>query len=73
MFNYGDRVAIKPHARTLDDGKIDPDLATVTNPHDPTDMTRLNGDKVGFYVRVKRDKTPHITDSGYHLSSLELV
>lgn len=70
-FKIGDRVAIIPHRGQNDDGSVKEVFATVTNPHDPTDMTRLDGSPVGFYVRVIINTRQ--ADLGYHEQSLQLA
>lgn len=67
-FVVGDRVIIPAHRDKKKDGSIKETFATVTNPHDPTDMRRLDGAPVGHYVRVKIKDTDGY---GYHESSLE--
>jgi hypothetical protein len=72
-FNQGDRVAIIPHTDRLPDGTVREDLATVTNPCQPTDVLRITGEPVGHYVLVERDARPGVRDLGYHEASLRLI
>lgn len=69
----GDTVTITPNATKLPDGTIQPVYAVVVNPHRPTDMVRVDGTPVVFYVDVvplaHRD-TPAL---GYHAESLQKV
>lgn len=72
-FQIGDKVTIPAHrdVKTNADGTVTvKDVeGVVTNPHDPTDMMRLNGDPVRFYVRVRiKDR-----EYGYHEVSLRKV
>lgn len=77
-FKIGDRVAIIPHRGTNDDGSVKEVMGIVTNPCKLTDMKRLDGTPVVFYVMVRcpsmRDiSNPRAEDLGYHAVSLELV
>jgi len=60
--NIGERVIIK-HQRDMG-------VCFVVNSHDPTDMTRIGGQPVGYYVRIDCDTKRNL---GYHESSLEVV
>jgi len=54
----GDKVMIK-HQKELG-------VFTVSNPCDPTEIKRVGGDPVGYYVRIGEDNL------GYHESNLEV-
>ncbi len=72
-FAVGDLVAIIPHRNTKPDGTVVDEIVKVTNPHDPTDMVRIDGTPVGHYVRVRGDEWPASRpDEGYHEVSLEM-
>lgn len=72
--SIGDRVAIIPHRNTKTDGTVVDEVVTVTNPHDPTDMVRIDGTPVGHYVRVRGEGWPaYRPDEGYHEVSLEVA
>lgn len=70
-FQLNDPVEILPHRSKDADGTVKRVLARVTNPHDPTDMVRINGEPVGFYVRVALK--PGGPELGYHEQSLRLI
>lgn len=61
MFKKGDPVTVK-HQREMGP-------CTVVNPMDPTDMTRIGGEPVGYYVRID---TPKAKNQGYHADNLEI-
>ena len=66
-FQPGDKVAIIPHRSRNEGGSVKDVIGVVTDPRRETDMIRLNGDPVGFYVMVQiADK-----ELGYHERSLE--
>lgn len=66
-FKTGDRVVILPHSS--EESKV---CGTVVNPCDPTDMLRLDGSPVGFYVRVDIDGKDKPTP-GWHNKYPELT
>jgi hypothetical protein len=68
-FKQGDKVSIIPHRGRNEDGTVKHTIGVVTDPCKLTDMTRLDGSKVGFYVMVSIKGQ----DLGYHAASLELV
>ena len=70
LFTAGDRVAIIPHRSHLPDGTIER-LATVVDPHRPTDMRRITGQPVGHYVAVRPADSPR--EELYHEASLQVV
>jgi hypothetical protein len=71
-FKAGDRVAIIPHRDKNEDGTVKETFGIVTNPHDPTDMKRLDGTPVGHYVRLQRVGARNdLEQLGYHEASLE--
>lgn len=77
-FKRGDKVSILPHRSKNEDGTIKDVIGVVTDPCRATDMRRLDGSAVGFYVMVRcpsaRDlSNPSAEDLGYHATSLELV
>lgn len=60
-FKAGDKVQLKMEAG------LDPrPTYTIENPHDKTDMVRVGGDPVNFYVRFEGG-------AGYHQENLILV
>jgi len=61
-FKEGDKVVVK-HQREMGE-------CIVTNPCEQTDMTRIGGEPVGFYVRID---TPKAKNQGYHEENLEKV
>jgi hypothetical protein len=72
-FKVGDRVSIIPHRSKERDV-----IGVVTDPCRLTDMKRLDGTPVGFYVMVRCPSSkdlsnPRAEDMGFHASSLELV
>lgn len=71
-YQAGDRVEILPH-RTFDrDGKIvSQHFGKVIDPHRATDMRRIDGTPVGFYVDVR--ELPTMYTGGYHEASLVLA
>ena len=62
QFRNGDKVIVK-HQREMG-------VCTVVDPHEPTDMLRVGGEPVGFYVRID---TPKAKNQGYHQENLEKV
>lgn len=77
-FQVGDKVSIIPHRGVNEDGSVKHVVGVVTDPCRPTDMVRLDGSKVGFYVMVrcpsaKDISNPQAEDLGYHAQSLERV
>jgi hypothetical protein len=77
-FKQGDKVSIIPHRGKNEDGTVKHVIGVVTDPCKLTDMTRLDGSKVGFYVMVRcpsmrNISDPRAEDLGYHAASLELV
>lgn len=68
-FNVGDKVSIIPHRGTNEDGSAKHVVGVVSDPCRPTDMLRLNGSPVGFYVVVDLKGM----QLGYHAASLERV
>lgn len=77
-FQVGDKVSIIPHRSRNEDGSVKHVIGVVTDPCRLTDMTRLDGSRVGFYVMVRcpgaRDiANPSAEDLGYHAASLEKI
>lgn len=72
-FHTGDTVTITPNATKLPDGTIQPVHAIVANPHRPTDMVRVDGTPVGFYVDVVLLTGRNGPLLGYHAESLQKV
>jgi hypothetical protein len=69
-FQIGDKVEVIPHRGKADDGTVIEVHGVVENPHDPTDMIRLDGTPVGHYVRVRIGAQ---RDLGYHEQSLRVI
>lgn len=69
----GDTVTITPNATKLPDGTIQPVYAVVVNPYRPTDMVRVDGAPVGFYVDVVLLTNRNGPALGYHAESLQKV
>lgn len=61
MFNCLDKVRVVHQPEVF---------GVVLNPRDETNMTRLDGSKVGYYVRIL-DQNKNIL--GYHKESLALI
>ena len=68
-FQVGDKVSIIPHRSRNEDGSVKHVIGVVTDPCRPTDMTRLDGSPVGFYVVVDLKGV----QLGYHAASLERI
>lgn len=66
-------VHIIPHRSRNEDGSIKETLAVVTDPCRPTDMVRLDGSAVGFYVMVRDPFDGLRKERGYHACSLESI
>jgi hypothetical protein len=46
-------------------------IYTVVNPCDPTDMRRITGEPVGYYVRLRRVGAPDtVYAEGYHAENV---
>ena len=73
-FKTGDRVRIIPHREKIDDEHFKERYAVVTDPHVPTDMRRIDGSAVGFYVAVEPEiRTPKTVPELFHEASLALA
>lgn len=72
-FAIEQRVHIIPHRSKHEDGSVKEALAVVIDPCRPTDMLRLDGSAVWFYVMVRDPVDKTGAERGYHACSLESI